>query len=163
MFLQRQIAATTVEGEKTYLADGTKVPYKLTDVLPKYALKLGEGKYASSYIGLDDGDSYVAQLPEGYASTEMLSCIIRSQSIVKVVIVSPDHGTSTFLLKGTNGTTNGDHPGLLMWQGTVTSITISSPTGAGAALVDYFFFEIPDLTSADSWRLGNRALGVISE
>lgn len=162
MYLQRQISASCVEGEKESLADGTRFPYKLTDVLPKYILKLGEGKITSDYIRLDAADSYAIPLPEGYTNTEKLSCIIRSNAICKVVIVSPDHGTSTFLIKGTSGTTDGDHNGMIMWQGTVTSITLSVPTAFDPALIDYFLFEVPDLTSADSYQLGETALGYVA-
>lgn len=161
MFLQRQISAACVEGQKESLADGIKFPYKFSDVLPKYVLQIGEGEFTSDYIRLDATDSYSVPLPVSYSNTGILSCIIRSTARCRVVIVSPDHGTSTFLLKACSGTTDGDHSGALMWQGTVTSITVNVPTAFDSALVDYFLFKVPDLTLAASWRLGNRALGVI--
>jgi hypothetical protein len=48
-----------------------------------------------------------------------------------------------------------------MWQGDVTSITLSVPAGFDSALIDYFLFKIPDLSLAASWRIGNRALGSV--
>ncbi len=162
MYLQRQISAACIEGEELYLADGQKFPYRFSDVLPKYILQIGNGEYTSDYIRLDATDSYAIPLPESYTSASRLSVIIRSNAICRVVVVSPDHGTSTFLLKATNGTTKGDHFGAIMWQGTVTSITVNVPTAFDSALVEYFMFKIPDLADADSWRLGDRALGVVT-
>jgi len=162
MYLQRQISAVCTEGEQEYLSNSQKFPYRLADVLPKYVLAIGNGEYTSDYIRLDATDSYVIPLPESYTSSDRLSVIIRSNAICRVVVISPDHGTSTFLLKATNGTTAGDHFGSIMWQGTVTSITVDVPTAFDPALVEYFAFKIPDLTEASSWRLGDRALGVVT-
>lgn len=160
MFLQRQISAVVGKGEKTSVADMPAVIWRLSDILPKYTLVLENGDWTSDYIDLDSSDTYTVQLPANYSNTEILSCCFRSNAIVKLTFVSPDHGTSNVLLKGTNGTTNGDHKGIMMWQGTVTSIVI---TAAADALVDYCLFKVPDLTDADSYQLGQRALGVVSE
>ena len=165
MYVLRQVSAFTEQGEETLVPDGSQhLPYSMQDVLPKYSLVIGNGEYTSDYIKLDSGDTYTVQLPAGYANTARLSCVFRSTDICKLTVVSPDHGTSNFLLKSTNGTTNGDHKGLIMWQGTVTSIVLTAPAGLGnPVIVDYFLFKLPDLTADASYRIGNRALGVVSE
>lgn len=163
MFLQRQISASLVEGEKISLADGVYFPYKLTDVLPKYILRLGEGQVSSGYLELAATESSVLQLPANYVNTDRLSVIIRTNQIVKCVVVSPDHGSSTFLTKSTDSTDEGEHLGPIMWQGTVTSITLSIPATFSSALIEYFMFVIPDLSEPTSYRLGQTALGYISE
>lgn len=160
MFLQRQISAVTGNGEKTSVADMPSVVWRLNDILPKYTLVLADGDWTSDYIKLDSADTYTVQLPANYTNASRLSCCFRSTAVVKLTVVSPTHGTSNFLLKGTNGTTDGDHKGIIMWQGDVTSILL---TAAADALVDYCLFKVPDLTDADSYQLGQRALGVASE
>lgn len=159
MYIQRQISAVVGQGQVETLPELSVFPFKMRDVLPKFSLVVGDGEYTSGQIRLDASDSYSVPLPAGYSNTARLSCIFRANSVCKVVIVSPDHGTSTILLKGTNGTTNGEHHGILMWQGTVTSITVSVAAAGDSTLIDYFLFEIPDLTDPDSWRLGARAIG----
>lgn len=160
MFLQRQISATLVEGEKTSIADGSKFPYKLVDVLPKYILRLGEGKVTSGYFSLAADDATNPQLPQDYDGTvDRLSCIIRSTNIVKVQCSSTTFGSTEYLLKATNSTDEGQHFGMLMFQGDVTSMDISVPTGFEDAEVEYFFWVIPDLDLATSWQLGQTAIG----
>lgn len=162
MFLQRQISVSLVEGQKDSLADGHKYPYKLVDVLPKYVLRLDNGSVSSGYLELDDGDSSSLQLPQAYVSTERLSCIIRSTLPTKLVVVSPDHGSSTFLLKSTDSEDEGEHFGSIMWQGTVTSITASLPAGSDPCEIEYFFFILPDLDSPTSYQMGETALGFLT-
>jgi len=162
MFLQRQIAAISVDGQHTDLGDGTVVPYKLTDVLPKYVLRLASGATTSNYVRLNANTSYAVPLPASYTVASRLSCIFRANNFCRLVIVSPTHGTSTLLLKSTTGTTKGNHSGMIMWQGDVTSITINVPVGFDPTLIDWCMFQIPDLADADSYRIGSRAIGVVS-
>lgn len=163
MFLLRQIAATLCEGEVDSIADGPRQPYKYVDSLPKYVMQIGDGKVGSDYIRLDATDSYVIPLPENYDTTQKLSVIVRSNAICKLVIVDPDLGTSTLLLKGCNGETDGDHFGMIMWQGRVSSITVSVPTAFDPALIEYFIYEVPDLNVAASYRIGERAIGYVED
>jgi hypothetical protein len=163
MFLQRQISASLVEGDQETLANGYKFPYKLVDVLPKYVLALGEGEVTSGYLELEATDSTVLQLPAAYVSPARISCVIRASNITKVVVVSPTHGTSTYLIKSTNTEAEGEHFGLLMWQGDITSITVSVPATFEDSLVEYFMFVIPDLDSPDSYLIGDRAIGYVTQ
>jgi hypothetical protein len=160
-YLRRQISARVVDGTKESLADGTVFSYRLSDVLPKYVLKLANGKYQNAYFALDASDSYVMPLPPEYDTTQKLSVTIKATAVCKVVIVDPDLGTSTFLLKGSSGDTDGDHSGVLMWQGRVTSITISVAAAGETTEIDVFMFEIPDTEVAASWRTGSQAIGYV--
>lgn len=159
--LRRQVAIRTVQGIVDTLPDGTVFPYRLTDVQPNHVLNIGNGLYTSNSIELNASDSYSIPVPSGYSSANKLACILRADSICKVVIVDPSLGTSTFLLKGTQGTTKGDHKGLLMWQGRVTSITVSVPATYDDTIIDYFLWSIPDLTDEASWMYGNQITGVV--
>jgi len=160
--LRRQIAIRTAKGILDGLPDATVFPYRLTDVLPKFVLNLSNGSYSANTIEMNATDSYVVPLPVNYDSANRISCFFRTTSPIKVVIVDPELGTSTHLIKATNGTTKGDHYGILMWQGRVTSITVSVPATFADAEIDYFLFNIPDLTLDASWQIGNQALGVVS-
>lgn len=160
--LRRQVAIRTAQGIVDSLPDARVFPYRLTDVDPKYVLNIGNGLYTSNSIELNASDSYTVPVPSAYSSADKLACIFRADSICKVVIVDPALGTSTFLLKGTQGTTKGDHKGLLMWQGRVTSITVSVPATYDDTIIDYFLWSIPDLTDEASWQMGNQIIGVLS-
>jgi hypothetical protein len=162
MHLRRQVAIRTAKGIIDTLPEGHVFPYRLTDVLPKYVLNISNGGYSTNSIELNASDSYTIPLPANYDSANRLACFFRADSICKVVIVDPELGTSTFLLKATQGSTKGDHKGILMWQGRVTSITVSVPATYDDTIIDYFLWNIPDLTLDASWQIGNQALGVIS-
>ena len=160
--LQRQVAGLLAEGETFAVQDATSFSYKVFDVLPKIVLKLEEGKYVQNSFLLEDGDEYDVQLPDDYDSANRLAVTIRSNAIIKVeAILSPT--THTFLLKGTDTSSNGDHPGVLMFQQSLDELTISNPTGNVDAFIEYFIYEIPDLDSPSSYRTGNMAFGYVVE
>ncbi len=160
-FLRRQVAVRTVQGIVSALPSGTVFPYRLTDVLPKYVLKLDAGTYSSDTITLNASDSFAIPVPAAYDSANRIACFMRCTARCKVVIVDPELGTSTFLVKSTSGTTDGDHKGILMWQGRVTSITVSIPAAFADCIIDYWLWDIPDLALAASWQNGIQALGVV--
>lgn len=160
IFVRRQIKATAARGILNSISDGTVFNYRVTDSLPKYVLKLDPGKVAYGFFSLEAGESYVIPLPETYESTERLCCLIKTTTIGKIVTVSPTHGTSTVLVKGTDSTAEGEHPGIYVFQADTTSITASVPAGSSDCDFEYFFYEVPDLSSENSYRLGLQALGV---
>lgn len=162
IYLRRQNSVRVCEGNVASLSEGYVFPFRLTDVLPKYVLKLANGKYTQNSARLAATESLTVALPAGYDTTEKLACVVRSTETIKAVIVDPDLGTSTHLIKSTSGTTEGNHFGVLQWQGRITSITLSVPTAFDTALVDWFLWEIPDLTDPDSWQIGTQATGVVS-
>lgn len=165
MYIQRQIGASLVEGQKASLPDGTVFPFKLIDVLPKYVLSLANGKFTSDYVNIASGGSFTVPLPHDYSSNNRLSCIFRSIPSCRLSLVSAAvGGTSVFLIKGSSGTNKGNHEGILMFQDFVGSITLNVPVAfAASARVDYFLWEIPDLDDPDSYRIGERAIGVVGE
>lgn len=162
MYVLRQITARLAKGKKlTSVGTAVTFPYRLTDVLRKYVLKVDDGDVVMDSFAMNASDSESLQLPRNYTNTSRLFFQLRTTDTVKVTIVSPDQGTSNILVKGTRGTTLGDHDGLLTFCGTVTSVTITVPAAATAdVLLEYFAFKLPDLTDADSYRIGNLALGV---
>lgn len=159
MYILRQIQASLAEGQIDSLAEATRFPWRMRDILPKYVLKIDDGLYASGYQ-LVDNTAFAIPLPEDYSSSDRLYCAIRAEGIIRATIVSPTHGTVKFLIKGTTGTTDGDHPGLLIWCGDVTSITMDTSSGAVLTPIEWFLWRLPDLTDADSYRIGQLALGV---
>lgn len=160
MYVLRQVAAHLAAGNVEQLAYAGNVPWRFKDVLPKYALNVEESKISQGQT-LANSSSYTVPLPTGYTNTARLACFIQANggSPVKVTVVSPDHGTSTFMLSPTNSDTLGVHPGIVMWCGTVTSIAVITQS-PNEVPVEWFLFELPDLDDADGYRIGQLALGV---
>lgn len=161
MYILRQFQASLADGERSAMAEATRFTWRLRDILPKYTLSIASGLYSNGYQLVDD-TSFAVPLPEDYDTANRLYYALRAEGIVKATVVSPTHGTSTFLIKGTTGTTNGDHHGLLIGVGDITSITLVTSASSVTTPVEWFFFSLPDLTDADSFRLGQLALGVTS-
>lgn len=162
IYVRRQHAARLGQGNKASLPDLGTIIYRLNDVSYRNTLKLSDDKMTSGYMVISANTSFSIPLPEGYTTSNRLAVILRGNAIAKVVLVDPVLGTSSFLLKGTSGTTKGDHPGVISWQSKVTSITVSVPVGYDQCLLEYFLFEIPDMTVESSWQKGSQILGVVS-
>lgn len=161
MYLQRQISVQLCEGEKETAAEGYRFPYRLVDVLPKYVLNVGDGAISSGYFELGTGDTLTLPLPEEAAATDYVSVILRSRTRVRVEVTYNSLPTSVFLMEGTDSTDEGEHPGLLMFQGKIVSIQVTIPTGEVASLLEYFMFKVPDLDIAASYQIGDRAIGYV--
>lgn len=163
MYILRQIGGKLAVGQVASLAAATRFPWRLVDVPSKYKLYVAAGKASCQFGIIAAGASKTLALPEAYTAGKPLYVSIKVNDLTKVVVVSPDHGTSTFLVKATNGAVNGAHDGLLIWVGTVTSITVTAAAAAtNGVQVESFLFELPDLTVQTSFRDGARALGVTS-
>lgn len=158
MYIQRQFGADVVTGDDTDLVTSTISNYvwQLTDTNQRYVLVIDPGKYVQGTIDLAASASYSIQLPNTYDSANRLFVMIRSDLTIKVVTVSPFDPTSTFLVRA--GVEAGQD-GIYSSQGRVTSITVSNPQSE-TATVEYFLFEQPDLSLADSFRDGQIATGV---
>lgn len=164
-FLRRQVAAKLALGEQTQIADAATFLWQIRDVLPKYILKLAAGKWSYGKDLLAQSGTAALPLPSDYDSANRLFVAVRATAYSKVTVVSPAHTTGSIMLMGTTGSTTGNHDGLAVFQERITSVTFAIPsTGQGGAdtEIEWFFFEIPDLTDPDSWRDGDRALGVVS-
>lgn len=158
-YVSRQCHAYLCEGELASLKEADVITWRQLDVLPKYALVVGTGDVAAGMGTVANGTPETLALPIDYTNASRLMVFIRTTGIVKVTIVSPDNGTSNHLLKATAGVTLGDHPGLLVLCGTVTSIVVTNPIAATTPLVEWSFVKLPDLTAAASYR-DPLALGV---
>lgn len=161
VYIRRQIAVRSGQGSHSTLPDLPIIPYRFNDVSPRNVLKLTDGKWCSDYCTVAANTNYTIPLPASYSSAQKLAWVIRATAICKVTVIDPALGTSKFLIKATSGTTKGNHPGILMGEQRITSINILVPVGFDAPLIDFFLYEVPDLTDADSWRQGVRTLGVV--
>lgn len=168
MFVLRQVTARLTAGLVQALGDVVTYPFRWIDVPRRMVLKLvGDGRMESDYVVLIPSATKTITLPNGYTAGvtlanggKRLRCSFRSNDVVRLVIVSPDQGTSTILVKGTNGTTNGNHDGYLVFTGTITSISIQAPaTNAADVEVEYMLYELPDLTTSAAYRDGTLAFG----
>lgn len=163
MFILRQIGAKLAFGQVSRLAAASRFPYRLQDVDPKYKLYVPDGKVLSQAGYLAASGSTSLALPESYSGSpggRPLYVALKVNDKAKLTVVSPDHGTSNFLLMATNGSVSGAHDGVIIWAGTVTSLTLTAASTATNLLFEAFMFELPDLTVSTSYRDGVRALGV---
>lgn len=160
MNILRQIGMILAKGQLTTPVQATDVRQRWRDVPPKLALSIADGKYEAGAALVNTTPQTIA-LPAGYTAGQCLYCAfsIGGTGTIKVTVVSPDHGTSVYLLQGSNDAVNGFHTRPLVWCGTVTSITCVAGT-ASAVPIDWTMFELPDLTLAASYRIGQLALGV---
>lgn len=161
IFVRRQFAARCGQGNHTALPDLPVINYRFNDVSARNVLKLDNDKITSGYMMISANTSFALPVPEGYDSANKLAVILRARAICKVVVVDPALGTSTFLIKATSGTTKGEHPGVLSFQARVTSVTVSVPLAFDDCLLEYFMYEIPDLTDAVNWQNGSQTTGVL--
>ncbi len=162
IFVRRQFAARCGQGSHSQLPDLPIIGYRFTDVSPRNVLKLDADKITSGYMMISANTSFALPLPEGYSSANYLAVVLRGNAICRAVLVDSVLGTSTFLLKGTSGTTKGNHPGVISFQGHVTSVTVNVPVAFDDCLLEYFMYEIPDLTVPGSWQNGSQTIGVIT-
>lgn len=160
MTIFRQLGAKLAEGEQLSLAGTVRLPFRMTDVLPKVKLLVEDGDFASDSITLDASDTATLQLPKNYTSSDRLAFYLKTTERLQVAVVVPGETDSVYVVKATRGTTDGDHKGFLSFQGPVTSITLTAPSGVAVFDVDWFAFKIPDLEDASSYRDGSRTLGV---
>ena len=156
MYILRQFSALLAQGNVA--VDEFSLPvYQSYDVSPTIKPKLDAGKNAGDYITIAASGSYTVQLPDEYTSAERLFVLISAAGIIRCVIVSPAHATSTILIKGEDS----DRPGVYGCCERITSITLSNPTAA-AVLVQVSLFELPDLTLSSSFSNGPYAFNGVS-
>ena len=92
--------------------------------------------------------SLTVPLPDGYTSASYLQATIITEGLIKVVVVSPDHATSTVLVQG-----SATSPGMHQICEKVTSITITENAKVAAAVrVAYACVQLPDISDEDSFR-----------
>lgn len=159
--LMRQVMFRLARGQKSALADALAFPWRFRDVEPRNKLVLGDGKHAGGYFSLAASGTFTIPLPSDYSSADNISFMLTVNRNMELTLVSPVHGSGTFLLKGTNGVTDGDHPALFAYQGRVTSVALTNPSGTDAALVEYFCYEMPDLALPASWKDGAQTIGTV--
>lgn len=159
MFILRQLALRLMEGEQA-TPSSRKVLQRSADVLPSTIPIVADGDFKAEQIVLNATDTYAVPLPQNYTNASKLQCFFKTTKLVKFTVVSPDEGTSNYLVKGTDDTTNGEHIGILAFTGTVTSITITVPAASDDVQIDFAMFMLPDLTLGASYRYGAQTTGV---
>lgn len=158
VYLQRQFAGWLAPGNDE---DPVTYPpqsrvWDLRDVYPSNVLQIDQGLQNSFETTIATLGSLTVALPQLYVSTEKLFVLIRGNKLLKVVTVIPVAGTSSALLRpGLDTDQNGVH----CFCSRVTSITITNPS-ADTATVQYFLFQMPDLSLAASWEQGYQVTGV---
>lgn len=148
-----RIFAGTLDEESDATAGALRA--QLFDRLTMPSLYVDTGKTISYDLTLDTTGG-VLTLPPNYDDDNRLYVALTTDVEIKIITVSPTHGTNSVLVMGTTGSTDGEHAGFYCWQGDVTSITIVSLV---AATLSVFMYEIPDLTDQDSYVGGSLALG----
>lgn len=163
MDLIRQCTAKLAIGSVKGIGDVNVFPWRWVDVPRRYALKLAaDGKLVADFVAMTPNTTKTLTLPNNYTAGKRLRCAFRSNDVARLVVVSPDQGTSTILLKGTNGTTNGAHDGYLVFTGTITSISLQAPSqNAADVQVEYVLYELPDITQSAAFAGGTFAFGSV--
>lgn len=158
-FVQRQISGFLGVGDDTlanqYAPESNL--WSMQDVSPTTILKVDNALQNSGTITLAASGTAALTLPQAYDSANQLYCYVSTDVEVKAVTVSPAHSTSTVMVTSIGSPLRG----ILSFVDRVTSLTLTN-TSATSAIVRYFFVELPDLTSVDSWRSGYQTLGVVS-
>jgi hypothetical protein len=176
MFLSRNVTAKLAENLLSFMSQAVIFPYRLSDLPRRMILALGSagntpsGKLTTFSGALPASSSLSVPLPNGYVSGVALSAgglrlrvAIRAQALLRVTIVSPDQGTSIFLLKGTNSPTQGLHEGHLIFTGTITSITLAAPSqNTYDCQYGVMLYELPDITQQAAFRDQETALGYVT-
>ncbi len=144
----RQINVLLGQGVFTYASEIKTPAWKGIDIPDKYKLVVSPGDIDGGFYSIAGSTTHTIALPENYVNTARLFCLISAFGQVRVAVVNPALGTSTFTL---NGTTTVE--AVASWNGRVSSMTITTPS-ATAVKVRYSLFMMPDLNDADSFRGG---------
>lgn len=152
----RQYNLILGEGDLDEGSEVNNPAWRGLDVSDKYKLLVEQGQITGGYYQIAGSTSQTVALPEAYDVAERLCTLITAYGQVRVAIVHPVRGTSTFTLNG-----SADSPASYACNGLVTSITITTPT-ATAVKVRYTLYEQPDLTSMDSYYGGVYNYGVLT-
>lgn len=127
------------------------------------ALAVEPGKAISHEFLNAAATSNTIVLPADYDVAEQLFVAITSTQNLRIAITSPlFSGTKVVLLKGTTGTTLGEHAGFFVWQGTITTLAVSVAAAGTASYVNVFIYEIPALDEQASYVDQQLALGYFS-
>lgn len=126
--------------------------YDRLDMLP---LDIADGKTLSEKFTNAANTTETLDLPDSYDSANNLFVMLITKADLTLEVTSPEFsGGKSVVVRG-----NSTHPGIFVWQGRVTSLETTVPTGATAAEIEVFMYEIPTLNDSDSYSDGPIALG----
>lgn len=163
-YLTRQIGAHLYSGILSSIRDAKVKRGSMWDAPRKYQLALADGDVSSGNALVASDSTMTIPLPENYTNASRLGVFIEVRGVCKITIDSPTHGSDNeTLIKGTRGTTDGEHPGFFGAQMDVNSITLTVDSSDDDILVSWFLYKIPaDLTVASAWRDGARTIGRVT-
>ncbi len=160
-FIKRQFSGFLGTGD-TSLDTNTYGPFDkpwvTQDVYPSNILRLESGKFISVSVTVPAGmvTEYTCILPSSYDTTKRLSFTLKTDQNLRIKVVSPSHADSTGLIYAPI-----DQFGLYVLSERITSIKIET-VAFEDALVEYFAFEVPDLTVEGSWLFGTQTVGIVT-
>ena len=159
MLLLRQIGSTLTGGAQTELYGTADYNEQVTDVNSRYILRLaGPGKVSNDRTVIAPGGTNVTiPLPQNYDETKRLYVAVASDQVVQVFFNSPVFGAGSFLV---NPGASSDQQGIAAFLGLTASLSVSN-NGEIDATVEWFLFELPDITTPAGWRDGALATGVL--
>jgi hypothetical protein len=137
--------------------------YQFRDIEPRNKLVLSPGLMAQGSIVLTASETYDAPLPIEYDTTKYLAFVCISNFPVLITVTrSPSTSSNYLYCFGTDSDNEGIHLGHLNFQETnVTGIQFRNVVSANSAAISWYMFQMPPLTSVDSWKDGVQTLGVI--
>lgn len=164
MLVQRQFNAMLFNGNPVDIVDGKKLIWQFRDIEPRNKLKIAHGLSADGSIILTASQTYEADLPQNYDSSKYLAFYCVSTSPILVTVTRNPSTSSNYLyIFATDSSSEGEHFGHLSFQEkNITGITFRNLVSMNLAEISWIMYEMPSLTSPDSWKDGVQTLGVVS-
>lgn len=156
--LQRQVNFVLARGVKAAIADAVSSLWRFRDAEPRDKLVLQPGKWSGGSESVSGVGVFTLPFPTDYDPTNRLAVFLACDQPMKFNKFGSE-GT----VKGTRGTDDGDHKGIVCFQEILTApVTLTGTLGVGVLThIDYFAFEIPDLSLPASWKDGMQTTGVV--
>lgn len=156
MQLLRQLGAQVAAGALTALSQTNDYADQVVDVPSRMIMQLAaSGKMSRGFGQVAAAGIFAIPLPQAYVTTNMLHVAFATDQTLKLAWVDAS-GTRTAMVRAGLAA---DQPGLLVFCGAVTSLTITN-SAAVAANVEWLLFELPAITTNAGWRDGSLATGL---
>lgn len=163
MLVERQNNFMLAKDYPVDIVDAKKWAWMLRDIEPRNKLKIASGLYLSGSALLTGSQTDTLQLPEAYDGVSPLAfSLVASFPVLVQVTTNPSIVSAPIYVFGTNTTTEGEHYGHCCFQQTnVTAITVTNLVGANLAQIAWVMYQIPTLTSPNSWKDGSQTIGAV--
>jgi hypothetical protein len=160
MNILRQIAASLAQGVQSSLVGaGDLYTQQLTDVRSSWILQLAaSGQFSSDLIVLAASGTATIALPQGYTDdTQPLYVAIASTETIELTYTHTTLGVSKMMIQAGNAS---DQQGLVAFCGPTQSLALANPQ-TSSAVVEWFLFQVPPLTTNTSWFFGSQSTGTL--